>query len=113
MMKFQVLTLFPEAIAPYIASSILGRAVGKKLLEIDLIQIRNFAVNEYGKVDDNLYGGGSGMLMMAEPIWQAWCFANRLIPDSADKYQVSSKTKTLYLSPSCRIFNHRYAQELL
>ncbi len=112
-MKFQVLTLFPEAIAPYLESSILGRAVGKKLLEIDLIQIRNFAVNEYGKVDDNLYGGGSGMLMMAEPIWQAWCFANRLIPDSADKSQVSSRTKTLYLSPRGRVFNHQYAQDLL
>lgn len=113
MMKFQVLTLFPEAIAPYLESSILGRAVGKKLLQIDLIQIRNFAVNEYGKVDDNLYGGGSGMLMMAEPIWQAWCFANRLLPDSANKSQVSSGTKTIYLSPRGRVFNHQYAQELL
>ena len=112
-MKFQVLTLFPEAILPYLESSILGRAVDKKLLEIDLIQIRDFAVNEYGKVDDNLYGGGNGMLMMAEPIWRAWCCANNLEPDSACKSQVKSGTKTLFLSPRGRIFNHRYAIELL
>jgi tRNA (guanine37-N1)-methyltransferase len=112
-MKFQVLTLFPEAILPYLESSILGRAVDKKLLEIDLIQIRDFAVNEYGKVDDNLYGGGNGMLMMAEPIWRAWCCANDLEPDSACKSQVKNGTKTLFLSPRGRIFNHQYAIELL
>ncbi len=72
-MRFSVLTLFPEIIRQNIDSSITGRAWENGLFDLETIQIRDFAVNRYGgKVDDYCFGGGTGMLMMAEPIYQAW-----------------------------------------
>lgn len=112
-MKFKVLTLFPEAIKPYLNSSILARAQDKGLLEIELIQIRDFAVTEYGKVDDQLYGGGTGMLLMAEPVWQAWCHAAGLDPENATKDDLATGTETVFLSPRGRVFNQAYARELM
>lgn len=72
MKKFSVLTLFPEIIEQGLNYSITGRAIADCLIELNLINIRDFAVNKYGQVDDKLYGGGTGMLMMPEPILAAW-----------------------------------------
>jgi len=70
-MKMNVLTLFPEMFVPVIGSSILGRAIGNGLLEIDLINIRDFTVDKHRKVDDYPFGGGAGMVMMADPAFRA------------------------------------------
>lgn len=94
-MIYKVLTLFPEVISPYLESSILGRAQEKGLIQVELCQIRDFAVNTYGKVDDLLYGGGTGMLMMAEPIWQAWCHCRGLDPDNPDLAVSAAKMSEL------------------
>ncbi|NLM18763.1 MAG: tRNA (guanine(37)-N(1))-methyltransferase [Clostridiaceae bacterium] len=72
MNKFSVLTLFPEIIEQGLNYSITGRAIADRLIELNLINIRDFAVNKYGQIDDKLYGGGTGMLMMPEPILAAW-----------------------------------------
>ena len=90
-MIYKVLTLFPEVLSPYLESSILGRARDNGLVQVELCQIRDFAVNAYGKVDDQLYGGGTGMLMMAEPIWQAWCYCRGLDPDMPEPGAASDK----------------------
>ena len=64
-MKLSILTLFPELIESVLNSSVIGRARTAGLFELEIVQIRDFAVNQYGKVDDACYGGGTGMLMMA------------------------------------------------
>ena len=69
-MKFEVLTLFPEMFEP-INTSIIGRAIEKNLIEINLINIRDFSKDKHKKVDDTPYGGGAGMLMKPDVVWDA------------------------------------------
>lgn len=111
-MKYTVLTLFPEVIAPYLESSILGRAAALGHISYELCQIRDFAVNEYGKVDDQLYGGGAGMLMMAEPIWQAWSYVQGLDPDKATAKDSKDDVQTIYLSPRGQVLDQELALKL-
>jgi tRNA (guanine37-N1)-methyltransferase len=70
-MKIDILTVLPELLESPFAHSILKRAKEKKLLEIKVHDLRNWAVNEYGQVDDYQYGGGAGMVMMCEPLANA------------------------------------------
>ena len=70
-MKIDVLTLFPEMFAPVTESSILGRAVEKGILDIRLTNIRDFSNDKHNKADDYPFGGGGGMVMMADPIFGA------------------------------------------
>ena len=71
-MKISVLTVFPEMLEPMINCSILGRAIKKGILEIEVINIRDFALSKHKNTDDYPFGGGVGMLMMAEPIFSAF-----------------------------------------
>ncbi|HLY72212.1 MAG TPA: tRNA (guanosine(37)-N1)-methyltransferase TrmD [Puia sp.] len=70
-MNIDILTVLPELLESPFAHSILKRAKEKKLLEINVYNLRNWAVNEYGQVDDYQYGGGAGMVMMCEPLANA------------------------------------------
>ena len=70
-MKINILTVLPELLESPFAHSILKRAKEKKLLEVNVHNLRNWAVNEYGQVDDYQYGGGAGMVMMCEPLANA------------------------------------------
>ena len=70
-LRINVITLFPDFFSSPLQSSLIGKACKKKILNIDLYNLRDFAVNEYGKVDDSPYGGGAGMVFMIEPIDQA------------------------------------------
>jgi tRNA (guanine37-N1)-methyltransferase len=67
-MHFTILTLFPEAIEPYLQASIVGRAQADKHITAQLVNIRDFAVDKHKTVDDTPYGGGAGMVMKVEPI---------------------------------------------
>ncbi len=67
MKRFEIITLFPEACAPYAQSSILGRAQKNKLLKITAHQLREYSLDRHQKVDDSPYGGGPGMVMAVEP----------------------------------------------
>ena len=69
-MKIDILTLFPEMFEP-LKSSILGRALEKNLFELNLIDIRNFSLDKHKKVDDYVFGGGDGMLMTPQPLYDA------------------------------------------
>ena len=71
MKKFDIITLFPDAIEPYAKASILGRAQKKKLISIKAHDLRPFSKDKHSKVDDTPYGGGAGMVMMIEPIDRA------------------------------------------
>lgn len=88
-MKFDVLTLFPEMFEP-IKQSIIGRAVEKELLEINFINIRDFSKDKHKKVDDTIYGGGAGMLIKPDVVWDAFQSIK------------SEKSKVIYMSPQGR-----------
>ncbi|MBV6492226.1 MAG: tRNA (guanine-N(1)-)-methyltransferase [Turneriella sp.] len=70
-MIFRIVTLFPEFFASPLKASLLGKAVGSGILEVKFVNPRDFAEGKYKKVDDHPYGGGAGMVMMAEPIARA------------------------------------------
>ena len=86
-MKFDVLTLFPEMFEA-IKQSIIGRAEEKKLIEINLINIRDFSKDKHKKVDDTPYGGGAGMVMMPNVVYDAY----KSIKNKED-------AKVIYMSP--------------
>lgn len=104
-MKIYIITLFPQMIKSFFEESIVKRAVEKKLVEIELINLRDFAVNKYGSVDDRPYGGGAGMVLRIEPIYEAI---------SNVKFQMSKpnlKSKILLTSPKGKLFNQRKARD--
>ncbi len=70
-MRIDILTLFPEMIAPVLSASIVGRAAAAGVVEFRLTNIRDFAANKYRKVDDAPFGGGAGMVMMCQPVFDA------------------------------------------
>jgi len=102
-MKFHVLTLFPEMFSSVLHDSMLGRAEKKNLLEFNVINIRDFAVNKHKRVDDYPYGGGRGMVMQAEPIYNAY----QSICNTLDE-----KPYVIYMSPKGEVFCQRKAVEL-
>ena len=71
MLKFDILTLFPEMIEGFISSSILKRACEQNLIEINVINFRKYSGNKHSTVDDYAYGGGAGMLIRVDPIVRA------------------------------------------
>ena len=98
-MKFDVLTLFPEMFEP-IKQSIIKRAVEKDLININLVNIRDFSEDKHNKVDDTPYGGGAGMLMK---------------PDVVDRAYNSVKTenaKVIYLTPQGKTLDQKIVKEL-
>ncbi len=101
--KFSVLSLFPDQVETALAFSMTARALDRKLLELNTIQIRDFAVNEYGQVDDAPYGGGRGMVLMCDPVYQAWRSALE---------QGGEPARTFYLSPAGRVFDQDLALTL-
>ena len=70
-MWVKVLTIFPQMLRPVLEESILGRAAQKGLIQVDLIDIRPFSANKHKNTDDYPFGGGAGMVMMAQPIVDA------------------------------------------
>ena len=104
-MNVRVLTLFPDMVDSVLKTSITGRAIADGIIDYRSINIRDHAGNKYGKVDDSLYGGGTGMLMMCVPVYEAWKAAKISLPKEA-------KPKTIYMSPKGRIFDQKKAAEL-
>ena len=98
-MQFDVLTLFPEMFEP-LNESIIGRAKEKGLININLINIRDFSKNKHKKVDDTPYGGGAGMVMMPDVVYDAYKSLN---PKDA---------KVIYMSPQGQKLNQKKVVEL-
>lgn len=101
-MQFYIMTLFPEMVMNGLNTSIIGRAAAKGLLSIEAINIRDYAFNKHNSVDDYPYGGGAGMLMQAEPVYQCY----RAVEEKAGK-----KPRVVYLSPQGKTFNQTMAEE--
>lgn len=107
MNNYHVLTLFPDQVETYFNTSITGRAVTKGLVSLECLHIRDFATNTYGKIDDTMYGGGTGLLIQCEPVYRAWSTV-------ADKCEKEGKPKphTVYMSPKGYVFDQKKAHEL-
>ena len=101
-LTFHVLTLFPDMITQMVSHSILGRAITANHINVNPINIRDYAINQYGQVDDAPYGGGAGMVMMAQPVFDAWEFIQT----------PNSKPRTIYLTPQGKPFTQIMATEL-
>ena len=98
-MKFDVLTLFPEMFEP-LKQSIIKRAVEKNLIDINLINIRDFSEDKHNKVDDTPYGGGAGMLIKPDVV------------DRAYNSIKSENAKVIYLTPQGKTLNQRIVRDL-
>ena len=102
-MKFDVLTLFPSMFDAVLGDSIIGRAREKGIIEMNFIDIRDFTLNKHRKVDDYPYSGGGGMLMQAQPVYDAY----KSVTADCEK-----KPLTIYMSPQGEVFNQKTAVEL-
>jgi tRNA (guanine37-N1)-methyltransferase len=99
-MKFDVLTLFPEMFEP-VKQSIIGRATSKNILEINLVNIRDFSLDKHKHVDDTPYGGGAGMLMKPDVVYRAY-----------NSIENRKKAKTIYLTPQGKKLTQKTVEEL-
>ena len=98
-MKFNVLTLFPEMFSA-LDESIIGRGKEKGLIDINLINIRDFSKNKHKKVDDTPYGGGAGMVMEPTVVYDAYCSIKE------------PNAKVIYMSPQGKTLNQQMVQDL-
>ena len=99
-MNIDILTLFPEMFAAVTKSSIIGRARGKGIIDVNLINIRDYSTDKHNKADDTPFGGGPGMVMLAEPIFRALKDIN------------AQEKKILYMSPRGKILDYDKIKEL-
>ncbi len=101
-MKIHVMTLFPEMINAGVNTSILKKAIENGYLDVDAVNIRDYSLDKHKKVDDYPYGGGAGMLMQAQPIYDAY----RAVVGTNKK-----KIRTIYVTPQGSTFNQKMAEE--
>ena len=99
-MIIHVLTLFPGMFPPVLSESMLGKANEKGILELDIIDIRDFTLNKHKKTDDTPFGGGTGMVMNADPIFRA-----------LENIHVQGK-RILYMSPRGKLLDQSMIEEL-
>ena len=113
-MGFYVLTLFPEMIQKGCDNSILKRAMAQDHIRIQAINIRDYSGNRHGKVDDYTYGGGAGMLMQAQPVYDAWRdVVDHISQEKTDISEPSAKrVRTIYVTPKGEPFTQKMAKEL-
>ena len=102
MIKFTVITLFPEAVEPYLKSSMMWKAARKGLAEFELVNLRDFGLGPHKSVDDTPYGGGDGMLLRCEPVFAA-------VESVKAK---DSSAKVILPTPVGEIWNQKLAREL-
>ena len=115
-MNFHVLTLFPEMIDQGVRTSITGRAIEKGVISLELVNIRDYTKDKHKKVDDYPYGGGAGMLMQAEPVYQCYqAIVDKIHTQSGAGSELCAekkKPRVLYMSPQGKTFTQGMAEEL-
>ena len=124
-MRFHVLTLFPEMVMQGLHTSIIGRAVERNCISIEAVNIRDYSTDKHGKVDDYTYGGGAGMLMQAQPVYDAWQSVVQKIGGSDNReWSATGRSakepagsgrkppRTIYVTPQGTAFTQEYAFDL-
>ena len=105
MMRFDIMTLFPEFVTRILEESIIGRAQKSGFITVNAHNIRDYSKDKHRRVDDTPYGGGKGMLMMAPPIYD--CYSDILA-----KSEDTPNRRVVYMSPRGKVFNQAKAREL-
>lgn len=105
-MRFIVLTLFKEMFVPFVETSIIKRAIEKNICSIETIDIRDFTEDKHNRVDFPPYGGGSGMVISAQPLSKAIDYALEKLKSD------NKEIKILYMSPRGRVLNYKISKEL-
>lgn len=109
MIRFDILTLFPELVSGILGESIIGRAQKAGFVSVFAHNIRDFANNKHRKVDDTPYGGGFGMLMMAPPVYDCYeAVKNEVKCALGDNI----RSKVIYMSPQGSVLTQKKAEEL-
>ena len=103
-MKFNIMTLFPEMFNDFVSSSIIGRAVKQDILKFDIYNFRDYTLDPHGKVDDYVFGGGNGMLIGPQAIYD--CYKDILKKSGRDEIT------TIYMSPRGRVLDQKLVKEL-
>ena len=103
-MQFDVLTLFPEMFN-ILNESIIGRAKEKGLINVNLINIRDFSKNKHKKVDDTPYGGGAGMVIQPDVVYDAY-------KSAITNNEKSEKIRVIYMSPQGKKLDQQKVEEL-
>lgn len=129
-MYFHILTLFPEMVMDGLNTSITGRAVKNGHISIEAVNIRDFADNKHGHVDDYPYGGGAGMVMQPGPVYRAYEYVKAAIKERKTAEEQlnnsgcrmeykhsegtveSKKIRVVYMTPQGKVFNQSIAEEL-
>ena len=104
-MKFDVMTLFPDMVRGVLSESIIGRAQNGGLIGVECHDIRDYTTDKHRKVDDTPYGGGVGMVLTCQPIFDCYKSIREKIPEG-------NSSRVIYMSPKGRIFSHEIAKEL-
>lgn len=117
MIKFDVITVFPQLFTEHLNNLPFKKAVEKKLVEYKLWDLKEFSVNNYGSVDDETYGGGVGMVLSVEPIYNALCeiYGKNVIKkqiSDPEKKALPKDHKIVVLSPRGKTYNQEMARKL-
>ena len=104
MMRFDIMTLFPDLVKTVLDESIIGRAQKSGAIEVHAHNIRDYSEDKHHRVDDTPYGGGMGMLMAAPPIYNCYKAVCDMLPEGS--------RRVIYMSPRGAVFNHEKAREL-
>ncbi|MBP3476723.1 MAG: tRNA (guanosine(37)-N1)-methyltransferase TrmD [Lachnospiraceae bacterium] len=128
-MNFHILTLFPEMVMQGLHTSILKRAVEKEYIYIEAVNIRDYTLDKHGKVDDYTYGGGAGMLMQAQPVYDAYrAVKGRILSEQKNAVRITADCtqelqqqeegavaappcRVIYVTPQGRTFDQAMALE--
>ncbi|MCC8141761.1 MAG: tRNA (guanosine(37)-N1)-methyltransferase TrmD [Lachnospiraceae bacterium] len=102
-MRFHILTLFPDMVRQGLETSVIGKAIENEIISLHVVDIRDFTTDPHGKVDDYPYGGGAGMIMQAQPIYDAW----KTVTD-----EIGYEPRCIYLTPQGQHFTQSMAREL-
>lgn len=120
-MHFHIMTLFPEMVLDGLHTSIIGRAEEKGCISIEAVNIRDYTLDKHKKVDDYTYGGGAGMLMQAQPVYDCWKALDekirngeqqKALKDDIGSAQEEKRTRVVYVTPQGEVFSQKKAAEL-
>ena len=104
-MRFDIMTLFPDMVMGVLGESIIGRAQRAGHIEIHAHNIRDYSLDKHRKTDDTPFGGGVGMVMTCQPIYDCYKAIEKTLPEGG-------RTRVIYMSPKGRLFSHEVAKEL-
>ena len=112
-MHFHILTLFPDMVLRGLRESIIGRAESAGHIGIEALNIRDYTLDKHKKVDDYPYGGGAGMLMQAQPVYDAYLEVQRRIFERREKEGSADRQKprVVYVTPQGEVFRQEMAKE--